>query len=63
MNPTTMLATTPTTITGPAIVNIFTHIPKIIPSFLNSTAGLVIEFEKPVIGTIEPPPANFPILS
>ena len=57
------LATTPQTITGPDIVNIFTHIPYIIPSCLNSTAGEVMEFENPVIGTIEPPPANLPILS
>lgn len=61
--PTKMLDTIPTTITGPAMVNIFTQIPYIIPSCLNSIAGEVIEFEKPVIGTIEPPPANLPILS
>ena len=58
-----MLATVPETITGPAIMNIFAHIPKIIPSFLNSMAGLVMEFENPVIGTIVPAPANAPILS
>ena len=49
--------------TGPAIVNIFTHKPKIKPSLLNSIAGLVIELENPVIGTIEPPPAYAPIRS
>ena len=37
--------TTPQTITGPAIVNILTHIPYIMPSFLNSMDGLDIEFE------------------
>lgn len=58
-----MLATTPDTITGPATVNIFTQIPKMMPSCLNSIAGLVTEFENPVIGTIEPAPANAPILS
>ena len=63
MNPTIMLATTPDTITGPATVNIFTQIPNIIPSCLNSIAGLVTEFENPVIGTMEPAPANAPILS
>ena len=58
-----MLATVPNTITGPAITNIFAHIPKTIPSFLNSIAGLVIEFEKPVIGIIVPAPACTAILS
>lgn len=33
------------------------------PSLLNSIEGLAMEFENPVIGTIEPPPANFPIWS
>ena len=60
--PTITLATVPQTITGPAILNIFEHTPKIIPSFLYSSAGLAIELAKPVIGTKEPAPANFPIL-
>ena len=58
-----MLAVMPVTITGPAIVNILTHKPKIQPSFLYSSAGLAMEFEKPVIGTIEPAPANVPMRS
>lgn len=58
-----MLEATPVTITGPATVNILTHKPNINPSFLYSSAGLAIEFEKPVIGTMEPAPANAPILS
>lgn len=58
-----MLATVPQTITGPAMMNILAHIPNIMPSFLNSKAGLVIEFEKPVIGTIVPAPAKAPNLS
>ena len=63
INPTITLATVPKTITGPAITNIFAHIPKTIPSFLNSIAGLAIEFEKPVIGIIVPAPAYTAILS
>ena len=31
--------------------------------FRNSIAGETTEFAKPVIGTIEPPPAYLPILS
>lgn len=58
-----MLATTPFTMTGPATENIFTHIPKIMPSFLYSSAGLAIELEKPVIGITEPAPPKAPILS
>ena len=38
-------------------MNILAPIPKICPSLLNSIAGAVIEFEKPVIGTIVPAPA------
>ena len=53
----------PLTITGPATENILTQSPKIIPSFLNSMAGLVIELENPVIGTIETKKAKTPILS
>lgn len=49
--------------TGPATINFFAQRPKINPSFLNSSAGLVIEFEKPVIGIIIPAPAYSPILS
>lgn len=58
-----MLAVTPVTITGPAIENIFTHSPKISPSFLKSSAGLAIEFENPVIGIMLPAPANAPMRS
>jgi len=50
------------TSTGPAIVNIFAPTPIIYPSDLNSIAGDTIEFAKPVIGTRDPAPANFPIL-
>lgn len=53
----------PVTITGPAMENIFTHKPKIIPSFLKSSAGLAMEFENPVIGIMLPAPAKAPILS
>lgn len=61
--PTKMLETTPQTITGPAIVNIFTHIPKIMPSRLYSIALEQMLFAKPVIGTIVPAPANFAMSS
>ena len=61
--PTMTLATVPQTITGPATMNIFAHTPKIMPSFLYSSAGLAIELAKPVIGTIVPAPAKLPILS
>ena len=60
--PTTIDDNIPYKITGPAIINILTPKPRINPSFLNSIAGAVTELEKPVIGTIEPAPANFPIL-
>ena len=43
-------------------MNIFAPIPKTWPSLLNSIAGAVIEFEKPVIGTIVPAPACFAIV-
>ena len=58
-----MLDTIPQTITGPATVNILTHMPKIIPSRLNSIALEQMLFAKPVIGTIVPAPANFAISS
>ena len=58
-----MLETTPVTMTGPAMENIFTHTPKIHPSRLNSKAGLAMELENPVMGTMEPAPAKAPILS
>lgn len=58
-----MLATTPITITGPAIENILTQMPKMMPSLFDSIAGEAIEFEKPVMGMIVPAPANFPIRS
>ena len=48
--------------TGPATLNILAPIPKTNPSDLYSIAGDTIELEKPVIGTIEPAPATFPIL-
>lgn len=51
---------TPYSITGPATMNILAPRPVTNPSFLNSMAGDVTEFENPVIGTIEPAPANFP---
>ena len=53
----------PNTRTGPAITNIFAAIPSTKPSLLNSMAGDTIEFAKPVLGTIEPAPALFPIRS
>ena len=52
----------PYTSTGPAIWKSFAPTPKTKPSLLNSIAGDAIEFAKPVIGTIEPAPANLPIL-
>ena len=61
--PTITEIASPFTITGPATVNILTQSPNMIPSFLNSIAGLVIELENPVIGTIDPAPAKTPILS
>lgn len=53
----------PYTITGPAMVNIFAAVPRIIPSVLNSTAGAAMELANPVIGTSVPAPACFAILS
>ncbi len=58
-----MLADIPVTMTGPAIVNIFTQTPNITPSLLNSSAGDATELEKPLMGTMEPAPAKLPILS
>ena len=52
----------PKTRTGPATVNIFAPTPITQPSDLYSIAGETIEFAKPVIGTREPAPANFPNL-
>ena len=52
----------PYTNTGPAIWNSFAPTPKTSPSLLNSIAGDAMEFANPVIGTIEPAPANLPIL-
>ena len=49
--------------TGPATVNILLPTPITYPSDLYSIAGETIEFAKPVIGNIEPAPANAPILS
>ena len=43
-------------------MNIFAPTPITYPSDLYSIAGETIEFAKPVIGTKEPAPANFPIL-
>jgi len=45
------------------MVNSFAPTPITKPSFLNSMAEDTIEFAKPVMGIILPPPANFPILS
>ena len=44
------------------MVNILQPIPNTCPSFLNSIADAATELAKPVIGTREPAPANFPIL-
>ena len=52
----------PKTRTGPATVNILAPTPITYPSDLYSMAGETIEFAKPVIGTSEPAPANFPSL-
>ena len=52
----------PYTSTGPATVNIFAPTPITYPSDLYSIAGDTMELAKPVIGTSEPAPANFPIL-
>ena len=48
---------------GAATLNILAPIPRTNPSDLYSIAGDTIELENPVIGTIEPAPANLPILS
>jgi len=40
----------------------FAPMPKTSPSDLYSIAGETIELENPVIGTMEPAPATFPIL-
>ena len=60
--PKIILVEIPYTKTGPAIVNIFAPTPITYPSDLYSIAGETIEFAKPVIGTKDPAPANFPIL-
>ena len=52
----------PNTRTGPATVNILLPTPITYPSDLYSIAGETMELAKPVIGTKEPAPANFPIL-
>ena len=52
----------PNTSTGPATVNIFPPTPITYPSDLYSIAGETMELAKPVIGTNDPAPANFPIL-
>ena len=56
-------ADTPYTITGPAMMNILAPKPVIKPSVLNSIAGELIAFAKPVIGTSVPAPACLAILS
>ena len=58
-----MLDTIPKTMTGPATMNILTHIPNMTPSRLNSIALEQMLFAKPVIGTIVPAPANFAMSS
>ena len=45
------------------MVKIFAPTPSTKPSLLNSIAGEVMAFEKPVIGTNVPAPATFAILS
>ena len=62
-SPTSTPENTPNTIIAPATVNIFAAMPYIQPSVLNSIAGEVTLFAKPVMGTIEPAPAYLPILS
>ena len=62
INPTKTALEIPNTRTGPATVNIFAPTPITYPSDLYSIAGATIELAKPVIGTKEPAPANFPIL-
>ena len=57
-----MLADVPQAITGPAIVNIFTQVPKIMPSALNSTEAEDTALANPVIGTSVPAPALLAIL-
>ena len=57
-----MLADVPQAMTGPAMVNIFTQVPKIMPSALNSTAADETALAKPVIGTSVPAPALLAIL-
>lgn len=58
-----MLEMMPQTITGPATVNIFTHMPNMMPSCLYSMALEHMLFAKPVIGTIVPAPANLAMSS
>ena len=57
-----MLADVQQAMTGPAMVNIFTQVPKIMPSALNSTAADDTALAKPVIGTSVPAPALLAIL-
>ena len=61
ISPTKIDEDIPYTRTGPATVNIFAPTPIIYPSDLYSIAGDTIELANPVIGTIVPAPANFPI--
>lgn len=51
----------PYTSTGPATWNSLAPTPRTNPSLLNSMAGEAMELAKPVIGTMEPAPANLPI--
>ena len=58
-----MPESTPYTTTGPAMMKSFAARPVIMPSVLNSSAGLVTAFAKPVMGTSAPAPAIFAKLS
>ena len=49
--------------TGPATLNIFAPVPRILPSLWNSIAGDTTAFANPVIGTSVPAPAWRAILS
>ena len=53
----------PNTNTGPAMVKVFTPIPVIMPSLLNSIAGETTALANPVMGTSVPAPANRAMLS
>ena len=63
MSPTAVPARTPYTMMGPATTNIFAAVPQTQPSVLNSTAGDATELAKPVMGTMLPAPAFFPMRS